>query len=315
VVIGSAALGCLALAAAGWARGLAALVPPLVALGGGLGALDVAMNAQASRLERQAGRSIMSSFHGVWSLGGLVGAAVAGTFAHRGHGPGPHFLVVSVGLALITALAAGRLLREPERAAGPALAWPSRAVVRIGTVAACGAIIEGGIADWSGLYLRDTLGGTAAFATAGYGAFALAMMLGRFGGDRLIDRFGRVALVRGGAALTGVALAATLCLGGRHLAVVAFVLAGLGMCTIFPIAFGAAGDLHRQTPGHAIAAVATMAYGAGLLGPPVIGFVAGATGLPAALWLLVLASASIAALARTLARNDQKSLSRGPGSP
>jgi fucose permease len=302
VVIAGAILSVVALALAGWARSLSTLVPPLLALGAGLGATDVAMNAQASLLEQTVQRSMMSSFHGLWSLGGLVGATLGGAFATRGWGPGPHFTALGAALVVLVLVSSGGLARDPA-AAPPSspLAWPSRAVARIGLLAACAALVEGGIADWSGLYLRDALGTTSAQAAAGFGAFSLAMMLGRFAGDRLIDRFGRFAMVRGGAALTAVALAAALLVHDRSVALVAFVFAGLGMCTVFPIAFSAAGRVRGPVPGQSIAAVATMAYGAGLLGPPAIGFVAGATSLPLALSLVVVAALVVALLATTVA--------------
>jgi hypothetical protein len=119
-------------------------------------------------------------------------------------------------------------------------------------------------------------------------------------GDRLIDRWGGAALARAGAMFTGVALAGALWVGNRHVAILGFVLAGFGMCTLFPVVFSAAGSLRGAAGKHAIAAVATMAYGGLLATPPVVGFAASATSLPTALWLLVGACVAIAALARSL---------------
>jgi hypothetical protein len=113
----------------------------------------------------------------------------------------------------------------------------------------------------------------------------------------LIDRFGRVTLLRAGPVLTGSALATTLWWGSPGVAIVAFVFVGLGMSTVFPVAFGVAGRVRGAAPGEAIAGMATMAYGGGLVGPPVIGMAAGATSLPVALWFLVLACGGIALMA------------------
>jgi fucose permease len=134
-------------------------------------------------------------------------------------------------------------------------------------------------------------------AATGFAAFSLTMMVGRFTGDRLIDRFGRVRLLTAGSALTGAAITAALLLGDARAALLAFGLAGLGMSTVFPIAFSVAGTLGGAAPGQAIAAVATMAYGAGLAGPPLIGFLAAVTSLPVAMSVLVAAAAAIAAFA------------------
>jgi fucose permease len=311
VALGAGLLACAALAVAGQGRSLAALLPVLAVLGAALGAMDVAMNAQAALFEGRAGRSIMSSFHGLFSLGALAGAALAGTSARRAVGPGPHLAAVAAILGLVLLVVGRGLLVEEAPAGGTRLGWPSRAVARIGLVAACAAVVEGGIADWSGLYLRDALATSAAFAAGAYGGFSLAMMVGRLAGDRVIDRFGRVAVVRGGAALTAVALATSLAVARGGFAAAALAVAGLGICTIFPVAFSAAGQAGGAAPGPAIAAVATMAYGAGLLGPPAVGFVAGASSLPLALWLLVAAATGIVALAGSLSAPG----SRSPAGP
>jgi predicted MFS family arabinose efflux permease len=258
----------------------------------------VAMNSQAALVEQGAGRSLMASFHGLWSLGGLTGAGLGGMVAQQGHPPRVHFLVVCAALGLLAVWATRGLVRDGLQQPSPSrLRRPSRAVLAIGLVGALGSIVEGGIADWSGVYLRDALGTGAGFAAAGYAAYSLAMMTGRFVGDRLIDRFGRVALLRTGPALTGLALATALWWGSPRVAIVAFVFVGLGMSTVFPVAFGVAGRVRGTPPGEAIAGMATMAYGGGLVGPPVIGLVAGATSLPIALWFLVLACGGIALMA------------------
>ena len=300
VVIGGALACCAGLPLAGAAPSLVLLVAALVLFGAALGTMDVAMNSQAALLERSAGRSIMSSFHGLWSLGGLAGASLGGGFASGGFSPGRHFVAASVVLGLVVVATARALVRDgvPRSAAAP-LVWPSRAVLAIGLVGACGAVVEGGIADWSGVYLRDSLGTGVGTAASGFAAFSLAMTVGRFSGDQLIDRFGRRAMLRFGSTVTAVAIATALLSASAPAAIAAFVAAGFGMCTVFPIAFGAAGRLPGAAPGYAIAAVATMAYGAGLIGPPVIGFAAGATSLPVALGLLVPACLMIAALARS----------------
>ena len=236
VVSASAIACCTTLPLAGGAPSFRWLVLVLALFGAGLGSMDVAMNSQAALLERTAGRSIMSSFHGLWSLGGLVGASLGGGFAAQGDSPHAHFLVVCATLALVALGATRGLVRDGGVPSSPApLAWPSRAVLAIGLVGTGGAVIEGGIADWSGVFLRDALGTSAGFAASGFAAFSLAMMVGRFTGDLLIDRFGGMALLRTGSVLTGAAVATALLWGDPHVAVGAFALAGLGMSTVFPI--------------------------------------------------------------------------------
>jgi len=303
VATASALVCCAVLSLVGRASLLPALAAALAVFGAALGCMDVSMNAQAVLVEREAGRSLMSSFHGLWSLGGLTGAGLGGLVAETGHSPFSHFLTVGTVLAALVVLGAARgLIRESRESTASPLAWPSRAALTIGVVGACGSLVEGGIADWSGVYLRDALGVGPGFAASGYAAFSLAMVVGRFTGDRLIDRFGRVTLLQAGSAVTGLALAAALWWGNPFLAVGAFVVAGLGMSTVFPIAFGVAGRLPGTAPGQSIAAVATMAYGGGLVGPPLIGFAARATSLPFALGSLVAACVMIVTLAGRAAR-------------
>jgi fucose permease len=312
ITVAGAVACCAALPLAGRAPSLPLLAVVLALFGATLGCMDVAMNAQAALLEGAAGRSLMASFHGLWSFGGLVGASL-GSLVADVHPPRVHFLAVCVALLVLSAAAARGLTRD-TREAPPAspLAWPSRTVLTIGLVGACGSIVEGGIADWSGVYLRDALGTGAGFAAAGYAAFSLAMMAGRFTGDRLIDRFGHVALLRAGALVAGVAVATALWAGNPWVAIACFAVAGLGVSTVFPIAFGLAGRAGDTAPGHAIAAVATMAYGGGLLGPPLIGFTARATSLPLALGVLVLGSVAMAALAGRAAAAGRRDIVSEP---
>jgi MFS family permease len=295
---------CLALPLAGLAQGLPSLFLALAYLGASLGAVDVSMNAQASALEKAAGRSLMASFHGLWSVGALVGATLGGRLAASGVAPALHFAALSLTLVPLGMLAARGLAAEPPAAGErpPILAWPARAVVRVGLMTACAAIVEGGIADWSGVYLRG-LGTGPGAAAAGYAAFSLAMAVGRVGAaDRLIDAVGPAAVLRAGTLTAALALACGLLLHRPAVAVAAFAACGLGMAGVFPIAFSAAAKVPGTVPSTAIAAVATMAYGASLAGPPGIGFLATLTSLPLALALLVLLCLLITLTARRAIR-------------
>ena len=298
-VTGACALSmCALLPLTATTHSLAALAVLLVPFGAALGGMDVGMNAQGVLVEKAAGRSLLSSLHGLWSVGTLAGAALGAIFADRRCPPPAHFLAIATALGSLVVAYHGRL--HTDRSTAPAagvLAWPSAGIVRVGLVAACAAVLEGGIADWSGLFLRDSLGASAGLAATGFAAFSLAMVVGRFVGDRVIDRFGGARVVRAGSLLAAAAVALALVLGHRAVAVAAFLLAGLGVCTIFPIVFGVAGRRAEGFSGRNLAAVATMGYGASLLGPAIIGFVAGQSSLRLALTLLVFAGLATAALA------------------
>lgn len=276
------------------------LVPALVLLGASNGALDVSMNSQAVAVEKEYGRPIMSSFHAAFSLGGLAGAASGGLVAAAGIGPLPHLSAVAV-LCASTALVAYRpLLPASADAAGdgaPAFARPTRALLGLGVISFCVLLGEGAMADWSAVYLKDTLTTGPGFAAAGYAAFSLAMAFGRLLGDRLTQRLGPAALVRACGALAAVGLGVALAVGQPYFALVGFACAGAGFSVIFPTALSAAGRTKGMAAGPALAAVSTAGYTGFLIGPPTIGFVAELVGLGGALYIVVGLSAAIVLLA------------------
>jgi MFS family permease len=265
---------CLALMLAGFATSLVELSVALALFGGSMSALDVAMNSQASLLEKAYGRSIMSSFHGVWSVGALIGASLGSVFASRGLSPLNQFVSVNSVLAVLALLAGLRLVHDigAHDPARRVFVWPTRPVVIVGVIGACGGMIEGGISDWSAVYLYETLATDVGFAALGLLGFSVAMAISRFFGDRLIDRFGAIAVLRAGGVLSGAAVVAAIVTSHPYVVVGAFTLAGFGMSPVFPIVFSAAGNIRGMSPGAAITAAATMAYGGQMIGPPIIGY-------------------------------------------
>ena len=306
---------CLALPLPAFAPGLAWLIPALALLGAANGVLDVAMNAQAVAVERRYGRPIMTTFHGLWSLGGLIGAAVAGLVAGGGFGPRPHLLTVAAILLPVVALARRWLLpaRVDAGSGEPAFARPSRALAGLGVVGFCALLGEGAIADWSAVYLRNDVGTGAGFAAAGYAAFSLAMAAGRFAGDALTARLGPVAIVRYGGLLVAVGLGAALAVGRPVATLVGFACVGAGLACVFPVILSAAGRQGTINPGAALAAVSTAGYAGFLAGPPLIGFVAELAGLRVGLAAVVLLAAAIVLLADAVgpARTADRGAGRG----
>jgi len=162
-------------------------------------------------------------------------------------------------------------------------------------------ITEGAMADWSGLYLRQDLGASAALAALAYSFFTAGMTAGRLVGDAINARIGPVALLRGGALLTGLPLAALLLIGQPAAALIGLFLVGLGVANGVPLMFSAAGRQPDTAPGPGIAAVSSMGSLGFLAGPPVFGFFADATSLPWSLSLLILGAVAVFALARRAA--------------
>jgi MFS family permease len=307
-VVGATALAyALTLPLLAVAPNLALLMPALALVGAATGSLDVSMNAQAVAVEKGLGRPIMSSFHASFSLGGLAGAAVGGAVAAWGVGMAPHLAGVA-GLSLVSfAIAYGRMLPAGlDRGEGgdPAFARPTRALAGLGVISFCVLLGEGAMADWSAVYLSGPLGTGPGLAAAGFAAFSAAMVAGRLLGDRLIARFGPVALVRAGAAVSAAGLGVSLGVAHPASALVGFGCAGLGFSIIFPAALSAAGRAKSTAAGPAIAAVATAGYFGFLVGPPSIGFAAELVGLGAALFIVVALSAAIVPLAGSVGRGQ-----------
>jgi MFS family permease len=271
------------------------------------GSTDVSMNAQAATIESRYGRSIMSSFHALFSLGGLVGASLGGGLAALGVGVTQHFLAATVVFGLI-ALAVSRYLLPggaDAQGSGPAFARPNRALAALGVVAFCALVSEGAMADWSAIYLRDAIGSGPGLAAAGFAVFSLAMAVGRLTGDRFIELLGPVTMLRAGGALTALGLALVL-VDGIGPALVGFVCIGLGLATLFPITLSTAARAPGMAPGAAIAAMSSTGYVGFLIGPPLIGFVAELVGLRLALLFIVAAGLAIFLLAGNAARTGQK---------
>lgn len=287
------------------APSLPLLVAALAVLGAVNGAMGVAMNAHAVTVERRVGRTIMSSFHGLFSLGGLAGSGGSILLLSSGLSPSAHMMGAAA-LGLVGVLAAWRfLLPASADEGGPAqgFALPRGPLLLLGMVTFMVLMVEGAMADWSAVYLRQSLGAEAGLAGAGYAVFSMAMAMGRLTGDRLVNGFGPKALLRAGGALAACGLGGALLLHHPTAAVVGFGCVGLGLSNLIPVLFSAAGRMPGISPGVGIAAVSTTGYGGFLAGPPLVGFLADQTGLPAALGLLVVFLAFVA-MSRVLVRGD-----------
>ena len=270
------------------------------------GLMDVAMNVAAAEAERQAGRPYMSSFHGMWSVGGLLGAGTGTLLLHilDGRFQG---LAMAGALAAIFALGQARLPQERRRAMtgetrNRALR-PSVAALLIGVMAALCFSGEGAVLDWAAIYLRDGLGTDIERANLGYAAFSGAMAFGRFFGDRIRRHVDGVALVRGGCVLVCIGLLAGPLSNHPGVAIAGYFLTGIGFSNMVPVLFSAAGALpHPETQ---IAAVSTLGYAGLLVAPPLFGFVAQATSLAGIFYLVTTMTALIVALAGVCAPADK----------
>jgi predicted MFS family arabinose efflux permease len=263
---------------------LVALCAVLLVFGACAGVADMAMNAHGALVEKELGRSVMSSFHGFWSVGVLVGSAISALSSHAGVDTRVQFAVTAGVLATVGVAAAQQLLAEEadeDAAEPPAFALPTKPVLVIGLVGLCAVFAEQAGTDWSALFIRRELGGSASTAALAVSSFAVAMAVVRLAGDRVVQRLGPVATVRASAtcAVAGallVVLAPDLALG-----LAGFALLGIGVAVVVPLVFAAAGRIGPH-PARSIAGVAGVAYGSGLVAPGVIGGIASAWSLTTA---------------------------------
>ncbi|MFJ8491611.1 MFS transporter [Streptomyces sp. NPDC094038] len=249
--------------------------------GASAGMADVVMNALGVEIERVLDRSIMSGLHGMWSAGTLIGSAAGTLAAHLGTDARVHFALASVVLTVLGVPAAGFVLdvrpgedEEPP----PRFTLPPRSALLIGTVGFCAVFAEGASLDWSAVFLRDRMDGSAGLAAATTTGFMLAMAVARISGDAVVNRFGAVRTVRAGGVLAAFGGLLVVLAGQPAVAMTGFALMGLGIAVVVPLCFAAAGHA-GPNPSQAIAGVATITYTSGLIAPSLIGGIAQATSL------------------------------------
>jgi len=295
-------LWCAALLLPSLPTSLALLCLTLIAYGAAAGLSDVAMNAHAVVVEESYGRSVMSSFHGWWSAGGLAGSAVAALAARAGMDARINFLATAIVLAGIALVATAWLVPhrpEPELDAPPAFALPSRAVLPIGLIGLCAVFAEGAGLDWSAVYVRTLLHHPASTAALTVSIFSVSMAAARFGGDRLVNRLGPVTAVRLAGLCATVGALTVLLSHNIGLVVTGFGLLGIGIAIIVPLVFAAAARIGDH-PGRSLAGVAGIAYGSGLVAPGVIGGIAHVSSLRVSFVLVTLLTATMMAGASAL---------------
>lgn len=305
---------CTAYPALGVAPNLVVLGAVLLVVGAGTGVWDVAMNVAANAVEEQAGRTLMPGFHAWWSLGTVFGAGLGALAARADLAPVLHFGIGSVLVAVAAALAIGHLPNAHESSALSTSSTPEGEhhvpamvgvpvirdvrLIGLGAMCFCAAWAEGAANDWLALMLHDDREASAAAAAAGFAVFATAMTIGRITGNRVVNTWGRVPVLRVGAFVAAVGIITLLTVPWLAVGYVGALLWGLGIAIAFPLAMSAAGETPGRGPA-AIAMVATIAYSGFLVGPPLIGTIARATGLDNALWVVAVLTVGMFVLSGT----------------
>jgi len=294
--------------------GYAALLVTLVVLYSASGLYDVGINSAAVDLEQATGRRFMLLVHAAFSAGATVGAIGAGVLVQAGADYRLVYLGLLLPLGLLILAFAGARFPAGERGEpGGAGRGAHYALYRhlplllVGGIATLGLGSEGEMEHWSGIYLRDTLGLPALLGGSGVAAFYAAMALGRLGTAGAVRLFGNRATLLGAGLFTTAGMGLALATREPALVVAGFLIVGLSLAAVAPIAFSLAGDVAPGGTGAAVSAVTTLGYGGFLLGPVIVGGLAELVGLRAALLTIALAGVTIALLGARMSADD------GPG--
>ncbi|MEE5086679.1 MFS transporter [Pseudomonas alliivorans] len=280
-----------------WLPGLALAV---VLFGAAMGMLDCAMNIQSIIVEKNSGEALQSGFHGLYSVGGILGAGALTALLSMGLEP--VFSVLCVVIVVMGCLykAIPSLLTYGTEKEGPIFAIPKGIVFLLGALCFIVFLTEGAVLDWGAVFLVSSRNMEPTLAGLGYASFAAAMTLGRLTGDALVRRFGGVRVVAYGGMIAATGMLVSLGFEGWPASLLGYALLGAGCSNIVPVLFTATGKQDRMPQRVAIPAVISMGYAGILIGPAAIGFVAHMSSLSFALGGLVFLLLFVSVAARCL---------------
>ncbi len=225
-------------------------------------------------------KPIMASFHGLWSLAGFSGAVIGSFMIGKGVTPSQHFFIIMALIIVMVAIGFRFLKKDSGVPAGqPIFVKPDKSLMSLGLIAFCSLICEGAMFDWSVVYFKKVVEAEGAWMGAGYTAFMGTMAMGRFMADWFSGRFGTKTTLQISGALTAIGLLIAVIYPQLLSAIVGFLLVGIGVSSVIPLVYSAAGKSKVMSPGMALAAVSTIGFLGFLLGPPLIGLIAGASSL------------------------------------
>lgn len=243
------------------------------------GLMDVAMNVHAVLVERRTGRTMMSGFHGLWSVGGVSGAGLVTAFLIFGFSGAVAAGVATLATLLLLFFTRPHLLTSGGTSKGPSFAFPHGIVLLLGICCFILFLAEGSVTDWAGVFLTTERGLSAAYAGLGYVAFAFAMTACRLAGDPIVRAIGPVRIVRYGTLCAAAGFLIASLVPNAIVGILGYALVGIGASNVVPVMFSAAGR-QKTMPTHlAIPTMTTIGYTGHLAGPALIGFLASAVGL------------------------------------
>ncbi len=264
--------------------------------------LNIAMNTQVVALEAKMNKIIMSSFHAIFSIGLMLGSLIGGFLSKQGYDFQTHFYMIAgfnvISIPIFYPYLIKNETKDLDQQKTKSSFWNLGPYLTIlALIAFCGMLCEGAMADWITLYFKESIVSTYYPATIGFSSFALAMVVGRFIGDFISQKFGVKMVLTSNGLLVSLGMILTICMPQVEMKIIGCFLTGIGISTIVPLIYSQAGNQKIIEPAIAIAGVSTIAYIGFLIGPVVIGYLADYFELQKALILLIILGFSASTVA------------------
>ncbi|MET0636847.1 MAG: MFS transporter [Chitinophagaceae bacterium] len=237
---------------------------------------NISGNTQAIRAEKLYERPIMASFHGAWSTAGFTGAAIGLLMTGLQVRPYPHFCIVAVMIIVVvlvfqSKLQSGRSTLPTEKKSF--FSRPDGMLVQLGIIGFCSMASEGAMFEWSGVYFKDVVHAEGRLIVLGYASFMGMMAIGRFVGDKLIEKYGRKRMLQVSGVMVSFGLLTAVFFPYMATATFGFICVGFGVSSIIPMVYSSVGRVSKIPPGMALAAVSSISFFGFLMGPPLIGYI------------------------------------------
>ena len=272
--------------------------------------LNISINTQAVIVERLYAKKLMATFHGLWSLAGFAGAAIGTLMIANDITPFHHYIFISLTILIVSGISSNYLVThdDPSGEKRPLFAMPDKSLLSLGIIAFCSMMVEGAMFDWSGIYFAKVVNTSSELTGLGYTTFMIAMAGMRFIADGLSGRFGLKKLIQSSGALATAGLLMAVIQPELVPALIGFFLIGMGVSSVVPMVYSAAGKSRVLSPGTALTAVSSLGFMGLLIGPPIIGFIAEATSLRISFLAISLMSIAVVLLASFLQKDRKETL-------
>lgn len=269
--------------------------------------MNISVNAQSIGVQALYEKSIITTFHGIWSIAGFSGAAIGSLMVALDIPPSIHFFISGLAMVVVCFIGVpGTLNEKPaKKEGGKSFILPDRSLLKYGLISFASMSCEGTMYDWSGIYFEKAVHASKDIVTLGYVVYMVAMATGRFVGDRLINRYGVQTMLKSSGLMIFAGLSIAALLPYPITAGFGFMLTGFGVSCVVPLVFSLAGKNKAMSGGAAVAAISTVGYFGFLVLPPLIGYISHLAGLRWAFGFIALMGASITVMMMQTAKSNE----------